>query len=121
MVESCYKIIGSVMNQGPAFNARLGFYVDKQCDKILKQNKEMDKILQDVVKSVKALNPPKSFLAEMYSQGFKDVLELLNKQNSAFNEIYKVRGSLSKKARKTQKYINSLTEKYMSEMVKYMQ
>jgi len=95
--------------------------VDKQCDKILKQNKEMDKILQDVVKSVKALNPPKSFLAEMYSQGFKDVLELLNKQNSAFNEIYKVRGSLSKKARKTQKYINSLTEKYMSEMVKYMQ
>ena len=121
MVESCYKIIGSVMNQGPAFNARLGFYVDKQCDKILKQNKEMDKIRQDLVKSVKALNPPKSFLAEMYSQGFKDVLELLNKQNSAFNEIYKVRGSLSKKARKTQKYINSLTEKYMSEMVKYMQ
>ena len=121
MVESCYKIIGSVMNHGPAFNARLGFYVDKQCDKILKQNKEMDKILQDVVKSVKALNPPKSFLAEMYSQGFKDVLELLNKQNSAFNEIYKVRGSLSKKARKTQKYINSLTEKYMSEMVRYMQ
>ena len=49
------------------------------------------------------------------------MLELLNKQNSAFNEIYKVRGSLSKKARKTQKYINSLTEKYMSEMVKYMQ
>ena len=120
MVESCYEIIGSVMSQGPAFNARLGFYVDKQCDKILKQNKEMDKILQDLVKSVKALNPPKSFLAEMYSQGFKDVLELLNKQNSAFNEIYKVRGSLSKKARKTQKYINSLTEKYMSEMVKHM-
>lgn len=120
MVESCYEIIGSVMNQGPAFNARLGFYVDKQCDKILKQNKEMDKILQDLVKSVKALNPPKSFLAEMYSQGFKDVLELLNKQNSAFNEIYKVRGSLSKKARKTQKYINSLTEKYMTEMTKHL-
>jgi hypothetical protein len=30
------------------------------------------------------------------------------------------RGSLSKKAKKTQKYINSLTEKYMTEMTKHL-
>ena len=121
MVEDAYEVIGNVMSQGPAFKARLGFYVDEQCDEIIKRNKELDKVFSDLVKTIKAANPPQSFLAEMYSQGFKEVLELLNKQNSAFNEIYKVRGSLSKKARKTQKYINSLTEKYMSEMVKYMQ
>ena len=87
---------------------------------IIKQNKEMDKAVQDLVKSIKAQNPPQSLINEMYSQGLKEVLDVLTKQNYSFNEIFKARGSLSKKAKETQKYINSLTEKYMKEMSKHM-
>ena len=120
MIEASYEPIAEVMKQGPAFLARLGTYVDKQCPEIIKQNKEMDKAVQDVVKSIKATNPPQKVIDEMYSQGLKEVLDVLTKQNNSFNEIFKARGSLSKKAKKTQKYINSLTEKYMNEMSKHM-
>ena len=121
MVEGAYEVIGNVMNQGPAFNkARLGFYVDEQCDEILKRNKELDKAFSDLVKTIKAANPPQSFLDEMYAQGFKEILDMFTKQNTSFNEIFKARGSLSKKAKKTQKYINDLTEKYTNEMMKHL-
>ena len=120
MIEASYEPIAEVMKQGPAFLARLGTYVDKQCPEIIKQNKEMDKAVQDVVKSIKATNPPQKVIDEMYSQGLKEVLDVLTKQNNSFNEIFKARGSLSKKAKKTQKNINSLTEKYMNEMSKHM-
>ena len=120
MIEASYEPIANVMSQGPAFLARLGNYVDKQCPEIIKQNKEMDKAVQDLVKSIKAQNPPQSLISEMYSQGLKEVLDVLTKQNNSFNEIFKARGSLSKKAKEAQKYINDLTEKYMKEMSKYM-
>ena len=108
------------MGQGPAFKARLGIYVDQQCDEILKRNKELDKAFSDMVKSIKATNPPQSFLDEMYSEGFKEILDVFTKQNNSFNEFFMARGSLSKKAKKTQKYINSLTEKYMTEITKHL-
>ena len=120
MVEGAYEVIAKAMNQGPAFNARLGYYVDEQCDEILKRNKELDKAFSDLVKTIKATNPPQSFLDEMYSEGYKELLEVFTKQNNSFNEIFKARGSLSSKAKKTQKYINQLTEKYMAEMSKHM-
>ena len=120
MVEGAYEVIAKVMNQGPAFNARLGYYVDQQCDEILKRNKELDKAFTELVKTIKATNPPQSFLNEMYSEGYKEVLEVFTKQTNSFNEIFKARGSLSSKAKKTQKYISQLTEKYMAEMSKHM-
>ena len=120
MVEGAYEVIGNVMNQGLAPKENLAYYVDLQCDEILKQNKELDKTFSDLVKAIKALNPPQSFLNDMYSQGFKEVLDVFTKQNTSFNEIYKASGSLSKKAKKTQKYINDLTEKYMQEMNQHL-
>jgi len=120
MVQDAYEVIANIMGQGPAFKARLGIYVDQQCDEILKRNKELDKAFSDMVKSIKATNPPQSFLDEMYSEGFKEILDVFTKQNNSFNEFFMARGSLSKKAKKTQKYINSLTEKYMTEMTKHL-
>jgi hypothetical protein len=120
MIEASYEPIAGVMKQGPAFLARLGTYVDMQCPEIIKQNKEMDKAVQDLVKSIKATNPPQKVIDEMYSQGLKEVLDVLTKQNNSFNEIFKARGSLSKKAKEAQKYINSLTEKYINEMSKHV-
>ena len=107
MVQDAYEVIANIMGQGPAFKARLGIYVDQQCDEILKRNKELDKAFSDMVKSIKATNPPQSFLDEMYSEGFKEILDVFTKQNNSFNEFFMARGSLSKKAKKTQKYINS--------------
>ena len=120
MVQDAYEVIANIMGQGPAFKARLGIYVDQQCDEILKRNKELDKAFSDMVKSIKATNPPQSFLDEMYSEGFKEILDVFTKQNNSFNEFFMARGSLSKKAKKTQKYINSLTEKYMTEMTNHL-
>ena len=120
MIEGAYEVIGSVISQGPAFKSRLRFYVDQQCDEILKRNKELDKAFSDLVKAIKAANPPQGFLDEMYSKGYKEVLDVFTKQNTSFNEIYKAGGSLSKKAQKTQKYINSLTKKYIDQMSKHM-
>ena len=120
MVQDAYEVIANIMGQGPAFKARLGIYVDQQCDEILKRNKELDKAFSDMVKSIKATNPPQSFLDEMYSEGFKEILDVFTKQNNSFNEFFMARGSLSKKAKKTQKYINSLTEKYMTEITKHL-
>jgi len=120
MVESAYEPIANAMSQGPAFRARLGYYVDEQCDEILKQNKEFDKCVTDFVKTIKSLNPPQSLLNGLYTDGYKEILEVFTKQSNSFNEIYKARGSLSKKAQKTQKYINSLIEKYMNEMARHI-
>jgi hypothetical protein len=85
MVQDAYEVIANIMGQGPAFKARLGIYVDQQCDEILKRNKELDKAFSDMVKSIKATNPPQSFLDEMYSEGFKEILDVFTKQNNSFN------------------------------------
>ena len=42
------------------------------------------------------------------------------KQNQAFTEMFKVRGSLPPKTKRAQKYVNSLTEKYMKELSTYV-
>jgi len=120
IIEAVYEPIANAMSQGPAFRARLGFYVDQQCDEIIKQNKELDKTFQDAVKSIEALNPPKGFIDAIYAEGYREVLDVLTKQTNSFNEIFKARGSLSKKAQKAHKYIYDLTEKYMTEMRKHM-
>ena len=120
MVEASYGFIASVIRQGPANLANLSTYIDKQCPEIIRLNKEMDKAFQDVIRSIVALNPPQKVIDEMYSEGYKDILKVLVNQNNSFNEIFKARGSLSAQAKEAQKYINSLTEKYIEQMTKHV-
>lgn len=102
----------------PAFKARLGIYADKYAQQIIEMNKDMDIFHQDFLKKFKDLQPPTEVMDQVNSASYKEMLQYLTEQNKLFNEIYRVRGSLPKKAQKAQKHVNELTEKYMKELNK---
>ncbi len=77
-------------------------------------NTKYDKHAMEVIKTASSYGIPKNEIAE----GYKDLLNELSDQNKIFNELYKHFGYLSKKARKCQKHINKLMEKYMNEVRK---
>ena len=58
--------------------------------------------------------------SKVYGGLYQEILKLFTEQNLGFTELYKEFGVLPKSAQKTQKYINKLTEKYVSEMSKLM-
>ena len=88
---------------------------------ITKLNKELDAKFQDFIKYLKGLDVPPTEIVEKTNtigEVHKQFLKFYTEQNQAFTEMYKEVGVLTKAARKTQKYINGLTEKYMMEMSK---
>ena len=93
---------------------------DQIFENILNQNKELDKNVKEFQKAFFALNPPAKLQQDFYSHAYKEILNTFTEQNKGFTWIYAKTGKLSKAAQKTQKYINKLTEKYMTEMVKYI-
>jgi hypothetical protein len=93
-------------------------YFDETYKSIIKRNKELDKNFHELVKALEQLNMPDKELKEGLGQGYKEMLKIFTDQSKYFNEIYKKTGKLSSAAQKTQKYINKLTEKYISEMGK---
>lgn len=115
-VKASYKPLGEIMNGGMPFNK----VSDKIFENITAQNKELDKSIQEFQKALFALNPPMKIRVSFYTEAFKEILNTFTEQNKGFTEIYAKIGSLPKSAQKTQKYINKLTEKYMTEMVKYI-
>ena len=52
---------------------------------------------------------------------YKEILTFYNEQNLLISEIIKNYGAYTKSARKTQKYVNDLMEKYMNDMIKAME
>lgn len=119
-IAPIYQTLEKLIKDGPAFRARLGTYADKYAAQIIELNKEMDNFNQDFFKKFKDLQPPTEVMDQVYSKNYKEMLQYLTEQNKLFNEIYRVRGSLPKKAQKAQKHVNELTEKYMKEMNKYL-
>jgi DNA-binding transcriptional regulator GbsR (MarR family) len=93
-------------------------YFDETFKSLLKRNKELDKNFHELAKALGQLNMPDKELKEGLGQGYKEMLKIFTDQSKYFNEIYKKTGKLSKAAQKTQKYINKLTENYISEMGK---
>jgi hypothetical protein len=90
-------------------------------EQITKLNKELDAKFQDFIKYLKGLDVPPTEKAEKTNtigEVHKEILKFYTEQNQAFTEMYKEVGVLTKAARKTQKYINGLTEKYLKEMSK---
>ena len=115
-VKASYKPLGEIMNGGMPFNK----VSDKIFENITAQNKELDKNIQEFQKTLFSLNPPASLRQSFYADAYKEILNTFTEQNKGFTVIYAKIGSLPKSAQKTQKYINKLTEKYMTEMVKYI-
>ena len=94
---------------------------DRIFEQITKLNKELDAKFQDFIKYLKGLDVPPTEKAEKTNtigEVHKEILKFYTEQNQAFTEMYKEVGVLTKAARKTQKYINGLTEKYLKEMSK---
>ncbi len=85
-------------------------------EKILKQNKEMDKKLQEVLKLAKEAGCPAKEMPTLY----KEILEIYTFQNQAVNNFYKNfgYGTNAKPARKLQEYLTKQTEKYLKDLEK---
>ena len=113
-----YQTLNKLIKDGPAFKARLGIYADKYAPQIIELNKGIDEFYQEFLKKFKDLQPPTEVMNQVNTQTYKEMLQYLTEQNKLFNEIYRVRGSLPKKAQKAQKHVNELTEKYMKELNK---
>lgn len=100
---------------------RYQFIIDMSFKQISSRNKELDKQWQDLIKTVKGFDVPKSKAPELFSDLYKEILKFYANQNEELTIFYKKYGSYTKEARKTQKDVNKLTEKYMKEMKKTLE
>ena len=115
-VKAAYQPLAELMKRGMPLDK----VSDKIFENIAAQNKELDKNIQEFQKTLFSLNPPASLRQSFYADAYKEILNTFTEQNKGLTVIYAKIGSLPKSAQKTQKYINKLTEKYMTEMVKYI-
>lgn len=113
-INASYKSIGAEL-KGMGDQYRIGTIFED----ILKQNKELDKKYQDVIKLVQGYAIPTAELPSLY----KEILKFCNKQNQELNEYFKQFGYSreAKPARKLQEYLNGQMEKYIKEMEKALQ
>ena len=108
-IKASYEGIGAEL-KGMRDQYRIGTIFED----ILKQNKELDKKYQDVIKLVQGYAIPAIELPSLY----KEILKFYNEQNNGLNEYFKSFGYSreAKPARKLQEYLNGQMEKYIKEM-----
>jgi hypothetical protein len=105
----------------PFFDAKNISGTDKIFEQIAKQNKSLDVKWQDFVKMLKGIEAPPAEQGKkmgMIGDIYKEILKFYTEQNQGFSEILKEFGMLPKGAQKTQKVLNNLIEKNMTEMSK---
>jgi hypothetical protein len=105
----------------PFFDAKNISDTDKIFEQIAKQNKSLDVKWQDFVKMLKGIEAPPAEQGKkmgMIGDIYKEILKFYTEQNQGFSEILKEFGMLPKGAQKTQKVLNKLIEKNMTEMSK---
>ncbi len=111
-IKTAYQSIGEELH-----GLRDQYKIDMIFDEIIKQNKELDTRYQDVIKLVKDLDIPVTELPKLY----KEILKFYTEQNQEISGIIKNYGAYTKSARKTQKQVNELMEKYMNDMIKVLE
>ena len=113
-IKANYKAIGAEL-QGVRDHYKIGTIYER----ILKQNKELDKKYQDIIKLVQGYAIPATEMQNLY----KEILTFNNEQNQGLNEYFKSFGYSreAKPARKLQKYLNDQMEKYIKELEKSLQ
>ena len=111
-IKSTYQSIGEELR-----GLRDQYKMDMFFDDIIKQNKELDTRYQDVIKLVKDLDIPATELPNLY----KEILKFYTEQNQEISNIIKSYGAYTKSARKAQKQVNELMEKYMNDMIKALE
>ena len=113
MIKEAYKSIRA------NYQSRLN--ISSDFEKLLKQNKELDKKYQGLIKALsKVKNVPQNEKNNLQADLYKEILKFYTEQNQAFTNMNKDLGTLPKSGQKTQKYLIELTEKYMIEIRKLM-
>ena len=105
----------------PFFDAKNFTGTDKIFEQITKQNKSLDAKWQDFVNMLKGVEtPPTERGRKMEAIGniYQEILKFYTEQNQGFTELLKEFGTMPKGAQKTQKELNKLIEKNMTEMSK---
>ena len=114
LIEGSYKQIDEEMR-----GMRNPYKISLLFEKILKQNKELDKKYQNFIKAAMELEMPE----EEYPNMYKEILQFFTEQNGGISKFFKDfgYGEHSKPVRKLQEYLTKTTEKYLSEMTKAME
>ena len=114
LIEANYRLIGDEMR-----GMRNPYKISLLFEKILKQNKELDKKYQNFIKAAMELDMPE----EEYPNMYKEILKFFTEQNGGISKFFKDfgYGEHSKPVRKLQEYLTKTTEKYLSEMTKAME
>ena len=86
--------------------------IDANYEQLYNQNKEADRALLNAVKLFKASNIPPKDMLDFY----KNILDMYTKQNQSLTKLTLARAAQTKQAKKTQKLVQGLMEKYMKEM-----
>ena len=122
LIESTYEnaaqgIKGGIERFGriPGFDGTID--IDFNYERIYKQNKELDKMYEELIKLLKDKGMPAIEMPKVY----KRILECYAEQNKSLTELMTAGATQTKQAKKTQKLINDLTEKYIKEMEKSLE
>ena len=108
-IKETYKVIGMTLNDN-----RDMYKIQTAFGDILKQNKELDKNYQDIIKEAKKTGLPSCEMPELY----KEILKFYTEQNQGLSELYKDSITNGKPILKLRSYLAKQTEKYLKDMEK---
>ena len=114
-VQTAMDVLKGIYNQAKENSGAGTFYVDIVSGQIISQTKVLDSKIQDFAKDLKAYGMPSVGLMDLY----KSILDSYSKQNEKLSAML-IAAPGSKKAKKAQKLVQGLMEKYMKEATKVM-
>lgn len=114
-VQTAEDVLKGIYNQAEENSGAGTFYIDIVSEQIISQTKVLDSNIQDFAKDLKAYDMPSAGLMDLY----KTILNSYSEQNKKLSALL-IAAPGSKKAKKAQKLVQDLLEKYMKEATKVM-
>ena len=115
IVQTAMDVLKGIYRQVEENSGTGTFYIDIVSEQIISQTKVLDSNIQDFAKDLKAYHMPSAGLVDFY----KSMLDSFSLQNKALSALL-IAAPGSKKAKKAQKLVQGLLEKYMKEATKVM-
>lgn len=112
-VQTAMDVLKGIYNQAKENSGAGTIYVDIVSEQIISQTKVLDSKIQDFAKDLKAYGMPSAALMDLY----KSILDSYSEQNEKLSALL-IAAPGSKKAKKAQKLVQGLMEKYMKEMAR---
>ncbi len=114
-VQTAMDVLKGMYRQAEENSGTGTLYIDIVSEQIISQTKVLDSNIQDFAKDLKAYHMPSAGLVDFY----KSMLDSFSLQNKALSALL-IAAPGSKKAKKAQKLVQGLLEKYMKEATKVM-